>query len=572
MSPENANDTGGADGVQDSAGHAVRTARARSGRSSPGSETPCKHSETPCRYPGRSRVCLRERCRRPQREVERRKPKMNGREKSDRPVGAKNSPNKAPERAAEVGEQRGLAKGNPPERNADRTQRRPPAPSALERIREAATRDRKQRFTALMHHVVGIERLRAAYRAIRPQAAAGVDGETWKSYGEELEDNLQDLSERLKRGAYRAKPTKRAYIPKADGRQRPIGVPALEDKIVQRAVVAVLNAIYEVDFVGFSYGFRPGRRAHDALDALTTALKTRKVNWVLDADIRSFFDTLKHEWLVKFIEHRVADRRVVRLIQKWLNAGVLEDGERTVSEVGTVQGGSVSPLLANVYLHYVFDLWTIEWRKKRATGEVIVVRYADDFVVGFESQQDGVRFWNELRERFAKFGLELHAGKTDLIEFGRHASEHRSGRGEAAPKTFNFLGFTHCCGKTRSGQFQVIRRTMAQRLQAKVSEVRAKLIRRMHAPVPKQGAYLRAVVQGHVRYYGVPTNSRALNTFRFAVGRAWRRVLSRRSQRGRVELRRMERLYDRWLPSARICHPWPEQRFRVTTRGKSRMR
>jgi RNA-directed DNA polymerase len=497
---------------------------------------------------------------------------MNGREKSDRSVRAKNSPNKAPERAAEAGEQRDLAKGKPPECNTARTQSRPAVLNALERVREAASKDRKQRFTALLHHVYDVTRLRIAYGALRPEAAAGVDGETWGHYGQNLEGNLLDLSERLKRGAYRAKPTKRAYIPKADGRQRPIGVPALEDKIVQRAVVEVLNAIYEGDFVGFSYGFRPGRRAHDALDALTTAIKTKKVNWVLDADIRSFFDTLKHEWLVKFVEHRVADRRVVRLIQKWLNAGVLEDGKRTVSEVGTVQGGSVSPLLANVYLHYVFDLWANDWRKKRARGELIVVRYADDFVVGFEHREDGERFWADLRERFTKFGLELHAGKTDLIEFGRHAAGHRSSRGEGAPKTFNFLGFTHCCGKTRRGKFQVIRRTISKRLQAKVSEVRTELRRRMHDPVPKQGAYLRAVVQGHVRYYGVPTNSRALNTFRFAIGGAWRQTLNRRSQRGRVALARFERLCDRWLPPARVCHPWPEERFRVTTRGKSRMR
>lgn len=491
---------------------------------------------------------------------------MNGRRKSDRSIRATNPPNKASERAAEAGEQRDLAKRKPPGCNTDRTQGRQPVPSALERVREAATKDRKQRFTALLHHVYDVARLRRAFESADPKAAAGVDGTTRKHYERDLEANLQDLSERVKRGAYRAKPTRRAFIPKADGRQRPIGVPALEDKIVQRAVVEVLNAIYEVDFLGFSYGFRPGRGAHDALDALTTALKTERVNWVLDADIRGFFDTLKHEWLVKFVEHRVADRRVVRLIQKWLNAGVLEDGKRTVSEVGTVQGGSVSPLLANVYLHYVFDLWIDDWRKKRARGEVIVVRYADDFVVGFEHRADGEQLWADLRERFAKYGLELHADKTKLIEFGRHAAEHRAARGEGAPETFNFLGFTHCCGKTTNGRFQVIRRTMSKRLQAKVSAVRAELRRRMHEPVPKQGAYVRAVVQGHVRYYGVPTNGRQLTTFRFAVGRAWWRDLSRRSQRGRVALARMKRLWARWLPPARVCHPWPEERFRQDSR------
>ena len=497
---------------------------------------------------------------------------MNGRRKSDRSVRAESSPNKAPERAAEAGEQRDLAERKPLGCDTDRTQSREPVPSALERVREAATRDRRQRFTALLHHVYDVDRLGRAFQSTDRRAAAGVDGETWKHYERDLEANLQDLSERLKRGAYRAKPTRRAFIPKADGRQRPIGVPALEDKIVQRAVVEVLNAIYEVDFLDFSYGFRPGRGAHDALDALTTALKTEKVNWVLDADIRSFFDTLKHEWLVKFVEHRVADRRVVRLIQKWLKAGVLEDGKRTVSEVGTVQGGSVSPLLANVYLHYVFDLWVDAWRRKCARGDIVVVRYADDFVVGFEHREDGERLWAELRERFAKFGLELHAGKTKLIEFGRHAAGQRSARGEGSPETFNVLGFTHCCGRTKSGRLQVIRRTMSQRLQAKVSEVRAELRRRMHEPVPEQGKYVRAVVQGHVRYYGVPTNSRPLWTFRFAVARAWWSSLNRRSQRGRVALARMERLWDRWLPPARVCHPWPEERFRVTTLGRSRMR
>ena len=366
-----------------------------------------------------------------------------GRGKSDSLVVPEKPPNKAAEPAAEAVEGRGLAKGNSPEHNALRTQGRAGAPSALERVRQAARRDRKQRFTTLLHHVYEVERLRAAYSALKREAAPGIDGETWRHYGEALEENLRDLAQRLKRGAYRARPVRRAYVPKADGRQRPLGVPTLEDKVVQRAVVEVLNAIYEVDFLGFSYGFRPGRSAHQALDALTAAIMTRKVSWVLDADIRGFFDTLSHEWLVKFVEHRVADRRVVRLIQKWLNAGVLEDGKRTRRETGTVQGGSVSPLLGNIYLHYVFDLWIQRWRTTKARGDVVAVRYADDFVVGFERREDAEQFLGELRGRLARFGLDLHPDKTRLIEFGRYAVQNREGRGEGKPETFDFLGFTH---------------------------------------------------------------------------------------------------------------------------------
>jgi group II intron reverse transcriptase/maturase len=469
-------------------------------------------------------------------------------------------------------EGRGPAKGSSPERNAPRTQSRAGAPSALERVRQAAERDRRRRFTALLHHVYDIERLRAAYSALKRDAAAGVDGETWQHYGEELEANLQDLSARLKRGAYRAKPVRRAYIPKADGRQRPLGVPTLEDKIVQRAVVEVLGAIYEPDFLGFSYGFRPGRSQHRALDALTVGIMTKKVNWVLDADIRGFFDTLDHGWLVQFVEHRVADRRVVRLIQKWLAAGVLEDGKRTQREVGTVQGGSVSPLLANLYLHFVFDLWFQRWRRKQAQGDMVAVRWADDFVVGFQHRSEAERFLTELRERFAKFGLELHPDKTRLIEFGRFANENRCARGEGKPESFNFLGFTHSCARTRAGKFTVLRRTMRQRLRAKLKEVTTELRRRMHDPVPEQGAYLRSVVRGHFQYYGVPLNGPALKAFLFAVGGIWCRTLRRRGQRHRLNWNRMRRLIRQWLPTPRICHPYPLVRFGVVTQGGSRMR
>ena len=492
--------------------------------------------------------------------------------KSDSSVVPRKPPNKAGKLAAEVVEGRGLAKGNLPESNTDRTQSRTCVQSAIERIRQAARKDRKQRFTSLLHHVHDVERLRAAYFAIKREAAAGVDGETWQHYGENLEANLRDLSARLARGAYRAKPVRRVYIPKTDGRLRPLGVPALEDKIVQRSVVEVCNAIYEEDFLGYSYGFRPGRSPHQALDALTVGISTKKVNWVLDADIRDFYGTLVHEWLVKFVEHRIGDKRVVRLIQKWLNAGVLEGGKRTRSEVGTVQGGSVSPLLSNIYLHYVFDLWVQQWRKRQARGDVVVVRFADDFAVGFQYREEAERFLAELRERFAKFGLGLHPEKTRLIEFGRHADKDRRARGEGKPESFNFLGFTHLCGKNRKGYFTVMRQTMRKRWQAKIQAVRTELRRRLHDPIPKVGAYLRAVVTGHTRYYGVPTNSRALGAFRLAIARIWLWVLRRRSQKSRLPWSRFSKYVRRWLPQPRIWHPYPSVRFAVTTQGRSRVR
>jgi group II intron reverse transcriptase/maturase len=476
------------------------------------------------------------------------------------------SPNNPGQPGAEEAEGSGLAKGNLHQQNAPRTPSRDGAPSALERVRQAARRDRKVRFTALLHHIYDLDMLRAAYSSLKKDAAPGVDGETWRHYGETLDEHLQDLAERLKRGAYRAQPVRRVYISKEDGRQRPLGVPALEDKIVQRATVEVLNAIYETDFLGFSYGFRPERSQHHALDALYTGLLTKKVNWVLDVDIRGFFDAIAHGWLVQFVEHRIADRRVVRLIQKWLNAGVLEEGKRTRAEEGTPQGGSASPLLANLYLHYVFDLWVQAWRQKHAHGDVIVVRFADDIVLGFQSKSDAERFWAELAERFRKFHLELHPEKTRLLEFGPYAADNRRRRGDGKPETFNFLGFTHICGRKRSnGRFTVVRQTMRKRLQAKLNEVKAELRRRMHDPIPAVGAWLRSVVGGHIRYYGVPTNTRALARFRFQVGCLWHRTLSRRSQNGRVLWDRMRRLIDRWLPPARVCHPYPLSRRGVIT-------
>jgi len=497
---------------------------------------------------------------------------MNADGKSDRPIVPGKSPNKAEGRAAEAMEGRDRTKGNLFEGNTLWTQGRDGVHSALERVRQAAKEDRKQRFTALLRHVYDIERLRTAYLAIKRDASAGVDGETWEHYRENLEDNPQDLSLRLKRGAYRARPVRRPFIPKGEG-QRPLGVPVLEDKIVQRTVVEVLNAIYEEDFLGFSYGFRPKRSPHQALDALTVGITTKKVNWVLDADLRSFFDTLKHAWLVQFIEHRVADKRIVRLVRKWLNAGVVEDGKRIQSEVGRVQGGSISPLLANIYLHYVFDLWVQRWRQKQARGDVIVVRLADDFAVGFEHRVEAERFLAELRERFARFGLELHPEKTRLIEFGRCARRNREDRGDrGAPETFNFLGFTYSCGKTRKGGFTVLRQRMRKRLQAKLKAVKAELKARMHDPIPEVGKYLCSVVLGHVRYYGVPMIGPAIGMFRLAVGRVWWLVLRRRSQGNHLPWCRMRPLLDTWLPPARICHLYHLVRMGVVTRGGSRMR
>jgi len=507
---------------------------------------------------------------------------MNGGGKSDGPIVPKKPANKGGagrlDRShpsgptAEQAEGRGPAKGNSLRQTRDRTQSRESLQSALERIRQAAAEDKQQRFTALWHHVYEVERLREEYFRLRPQAAAGVDGQTWQMYGRDLESNLQALSERLRRGAYRAKPVKRVYIPKSDGRQRPIGIPVLEDKIVQRAVVSVLQAVYETDFLGFSYGFRPGRGAHQALDALSVGIGQRKVNWVLDADIRGFFDTIDHGWLVKFIEHRIADRRVIRHVKKWLNAGVLEDGKRIEVERGTPQGGSVSPLLANVYLHYALDLWAHQWRQRQARGDVIIVRYADDFVVGFQHKSDAERFLTALRERISKFNLELHGEKTRLIEFGRFAAENRKSRGDGKPETFAFLGFTHHCGRTRRGRFTVVRQPMKKRMRAKLKAIQEGLRLRMHRPVPETGGWLRSVMTGWYRYYAVPLTYRVLQSFRHQVMWLWHRTLRRRSDKDRTTWARLYRLSERWLPKPRILHPYPSERLSVMTQGKSRMR
>ena len=495
--------------------------------------------------------------------------------KSDRSILPKKLPNNAHPpagKAAEAVEGRDLTKRNSPQSDTSRTQSRiNDVPSGLERVRQAAKRDKKTRFTALMHHVTPA-RLGAAFEHIKPQAAPGIDGVTWEAYGEHKLQNLKELHGRLMRGGYRAKPSRRAYIPKGDGGQRPLGVAALEDKIVQGAVADILNAIYECDFLGFSYGFRPGRGPHDALDALTTGIVRKKVNWVLDADIRGFFDAIDHEWMIYFLEHRIADRRILRLVRKWLAAGVLEDGKRTSSEVGTPQGATISPLLANVYLHYVFDLWANQWRNRHAHGDVVIVRYADDTVVGFQHKGDAERFLDGLPERMQKFALQIHQEKTRLIHFGRFASQHRERQGMGKPETFSFLGSTHICGRTRSGRFLVLRHTIKKRMRAKLQEVKDTLRQRMHHPLPEQGGWLRNVVCGYYAYHAVPTNIRALEAFRTQVTRHWLRTLRRRSQKSRVTWERMNQIATRWLPRPRILHPWPEQRFDARTRGRSPVR
>ena len=469
--------------------------------------------------------------------------------------------NKGGRPPAETVEGRRPAKGNSQGTAAARTQSRNGASNRLLRVREVARRDKRVRFTALLHHVT-VDLLRDSFYGLKHEAAPGIDGITWKEYEDDLEVRLRDLHGRVHRGTYHALPSKRTYIPKADGRMRPLGVAALEDKIVQRAVVEVLQHIYEVDFLGFSYGFRPGRNQHQALDALSVGLTERKVNWVLDADIRGFFDSLVHGWLLKFLEHRIADRRVLRLIRKWLKAGVLEDGTWKRAEVGTPQGAVASPLLANVYLHYVLDLWVAQWRRLYARGDVMIVRWADDFVMGFQHRHEAERFLKELGERMQKFGLALHPEKTRLIEFGRFAAERRKAHGESKPKTFNFLGFTHMCGQERRrGWFVVRRKTMAKRLAAKLRDVRATLLRRRHAPIPEQGGWLKSVVQGYFNYHPVPGNMVALGAFRQQVSRHWLRALRLRSQRHRLPWVRFGKIVERWIPHPRILHPHPNKRF-----------
>ncbi len=501
-----------------------------------------------------------------------------------REVGPRDSSDEAAERGRATGGGGGGAKGlpsrkrgagtegNAEQRSTYRTQSRKRVTQALSRVRQAARQRKQERFTALLHHV-NVDTLRLAFDALKREAAAGVDGMTWQDYEAELEPRLEDLVGRVHRGAYVPQPSRRVYIPKADGRQRPRAIAALEDKIVQGAIVMVLNAIYEEDFLGFSYGFRPGRGTHDGLDALTVAITSRKVNWILDADIRSFFDTVSQDWLIRFLEHRIGDRGpsahgldpwgIIRLVRKWLRAGILEEGVVSVSDQGTGQGSVISPLLANVYLHYVLDLWADRWRRRNATGDMIIVRYADDVVAGFEREADARRFLDELRARFEAFALSLHPAKTRLIEFGRFAASNRNRRGLGKPETFNFLGFTFICGQTRAGKFLVKRVSRRDRVRATLKEVKSELRRRMHRSIPEQGGWLKQVVTGFFNYHAVPTNGRALSGFRHGIIRYWLRTLRRRSQRHDLTWEKMIKLAADWLPKPGIRHPWPRDRFAV---------
>ena len=487
---------------------------------------------------------------------------MNGGEESHSAIVAVKPPNKAERSVAEAVEPRAGTEGNAEQGGALRTPNREGALHGLDRVRKAARERKKERFTALWRHIT-VDLLEEAFRELRKNASPGIDGLTWETYERDLGRRLEDLYSRVRRGAYRALPSRRVYTPKPDGRQRPLAVAALEDKIVQRATATVLNAVYEEDFLGFSYGFRPGRGAHDAMDALVVGITARKVNWILDADIEKFFDTVSQDWLIRFVEHRVGDKRILRLIQKWLKAGVLEDGVVTTSDRGTGQGSVISPLLANVYLYYAFDLWANLWRKREATGEMIIVRYADDIIVGFQHEADARRFWDAMRERLKGFALSLHPDKTRLIEFGRFAAANRKRRGLGKPETFNFLGFTFISGKSRAGKFLIHRTSRRDRVWAKLMEIKEALRRRMHQSIPAQGKWLAQVVGGWFNYHAVPTNSRALAAFRYHVTDLWRRTLRRRSDKDKTTWARMTRLENDFLPKPTILHPWPNARFAV---------
>ncbi len=474
-----------------------------------------------------------------------------------------NHSNKDGKPRAESEEGRPLIKENTHQPSTHSTQSGERVSQGMAGVRKAARANKEMKFTALLHHVtVGL--LRESFSALKRKAAPGVDGVTWQEYETGLEDRLVELHSRVHRGAYRALPSRRVYIEKEDGRKRPLGVAALEDKIVQQAVVTVLNQIYEEDFLGFSYGFRPGRSQHQALDALSYALLKKKVTYVLDADIQGFFDNLDKSWLIKFVEHRVADPRILRLIQKWLNAGVMEEGRWSETKTGTPQGSVISPLLANIYLHYAFDLWVDVWRRKYAQGEAAVVRYADDTVLGFQHQADADRFLEHLRERLGKFGLELHPDKTRRIEFGRFAEQNRRKRGEGKPETFDFLGFTHISGKTGKGHFTVRRKTIRKRMRAKLKQIEQQLRERMHDPVSQTGEWLKSVVQGYFNYHAVPGNLTQLGIFRERLTRLWRLTLLRRSQKRRFSWCQMHHLAEKWLPIPRQLHPHPVRRFTAT--------
>jgi group II intron reverse transcriptase/maturase len=501
---------------------------------------------------------------------------MHGLEKSDSFIVPKNPSNKSGDNKpqAEMGEGRDEPMGNMEQDVMPRTQRRTKAQGCrgfeasvkcmspgLLRVRKAAKEDKNTRFTALLHHITPAA-LEKSYYALQKRAAPGVDGCTWEDYRGNLAEHLVELHSRIHRGTYRALPTRRVYIPKGDGKQRPLGIAALEDKIVQHAVSEVLKTIFEADFYGFSYGFRPGRGCHDALDALYVGIEQKKVNWVLDADIQGFFDSISHEWMLRFLGCRVGDKRLLRLVSKWLKAGVVEGGEWKGIGEGTPQGAVISPLLANVYLHYALDDWVVWWRRKYATGDMIIVRYADDFVLGFQHKNDAERFLDALRNRLSTFALRLHPEKTRLIEFGRFAAGNRRRQGKGKPETFTFLGFTHICSVTRTGlKFKIKRQTCRKRMGATLSRIKKALQVKIHEGIEEVGQWLRKVMQGYYNYFAVPDNMARLNSFRYALGRIWYKVLCRRSQRGRVKWEVFNKWMMCWLPSPILLHPYPNVRF-----------
>jgi RNA-directed DNA polymerase len=470
---------------------------------------------------------------------------------------------------AEVVEGRPVTKENIMESNTGLTQSGEKVSQGLQGVRERARKNKQERFTALLHHVTPAL-LRESFYGLKRKAAPGVDGITWKEYETGLEDRLEDLHGRVHRGGYRAMPSKRQWIPKDNGKQRPLGIAALEDKIVQQAVVTVLNVIYEEDFRGFSYGFRPGRGQHMALDALYVAIKRKRVNWILDLDLKSFFDNISHEKLVQLVEKRIADPRILRLIQKWLKAGVMEDGVWSETEAGTPQGAVISPLLSNVYLHYVLDQWTDQWRQA-ARGEITIVRYADDAILGFERQDEAERYLRELKEHLREFGLELNEDKTRLIRFGRFAALNRAERGEGKPEAFTFLGFQHICGNNRLGRFEVRRITDGKRRRRKLQELKQELLRKMHAPIAQVGEWLRSVLRGYYQYHAVPGNLSVLSRFRNQVARLWFRTLSQRSQR-RPTWAKLGPIFDHWLPIPHVVHAYPDVRFDARFRKESHPR
>jgi group II intron reverse transcriptase/maturase len=461
-------------------------------------------------------------------------------------------------RVAEVVEGRPVTKENIMEPNTQPTQSGERVSQGLHGVRQKARKDKQERFTALLHHVTP-ELLQDGFYALKRKAAPGVDGITWKEYETGLAERLNDLHGRVHRGAYRAQPSRRIWIPKANGKLRPLGIAALEDKIVQHAVVTVLNAIYEEDFRSFSYGFRPERSQHVALDALYVALRRKKVNWVLDIDIKGFFDNLDKELLVEMIEQRIADPRILRLIRKWLNAGIVEDGNWSETETGTPQGAVVSPLLSNVYLHYVLDQWTDQWRQA-ARGDVTIVRYADDAILGFQHENEARQYLKDLRERLSEFGLELNEDKTRLIRFGRFARLNREERGEGKPEAFTFLGFQHICAGNSLGRFEVRRITDGDRRRKKLQEIKQELRRRMHEPIAKTGKWLRSVLNGYYQYHAVAGNIPVLKRFRTQVARQWFRALGQRSQR-RPTWEKLGKVIEHWLPIPQVVHPFPDERF-----------